>query len=287
MNYYRRHLGDYAKDTGFLTTYQHGVYALLLDWYYANEKAIPLAIVYRIVRARTGPEKASVDEVVSIFFDVSNAPGFAHSKRADLDISKYKFKSEANSLIALERECTKRARIVASLVVGSCESGEPSHKPLANSHKEQEQEQDQKLGEPTVPKVAAKKIQLNLPDWLPPSAWQDWHNFRNASKGWTHRARELSIAKLGRLREAGNDPVEVIEQSIECGWRGLFGLGNDRSITSQTGPTSKAGQAIQLLEAMKNEQRRSDSSGDATPALLGFGGDASGGTIRGDRPRVA
>ena len=135
MNYYKRHIGDYSKDTRWITTYQHGVYALLLDWYYSNERAIPLEIAYRIVSARSGPERRAVDEVLTSFFDLSKAPGFAHNKRADVDLSKYKVKSEANSLIAQERECTKRARNVEQNEGGSCSSGEPSHKPLATSHK--------------------------------------------------------------------------------------------------------------------------------------------------------
>jgi len=136
VNYYQRHLGDYAKDTGWLSTYQHGVFALLLDWYYANEKPIPLSIAYRVVKARSGPERRATDEVLLAFFDLNKEPGFAHNKHADDVLSKFKVKSEANSLIAKKRESTKRARNVQH----SCDSGEPSHKPLANSHKEQEQE---------------------------------------------------------------------------------------------------------------------------------------------------
>lgn len=132
MNYYKRHLGDYAKDTGWLTTYQHGVYALLLDWYYSNERPIPLDLVYRIVKARSGPERRAVDEVIAAFFDVTKQPGFAHNKHADIELSKYQAKRMANSLIAKERESTKRAQSV----VDSCGVGEPSHKPLAISHKE-------------------------------------------------------------------------------------------------------------------------------------------------------
>lgn len=131
MNYYKRHLGDYAKDTGWLSTYQHGAYVLFLDWYYSNEKPIPLELAYRIVKARSGPERKAVDEVLLAFFDLNKEPGFAHNKRADLDIAKYEVKSEVNSLIAQERESTKRARNVGE----ACSVGEPSHKPLATSHK--------------------------------------------------------------------------------------------------------------------------------------------------------
>ena len=31
MNYYERHLGDYARDAGHLSMLEHGAYALLLN----------------------------------------------------------------------------------------------------------------------------------------------------------------------------------------------------------------------------------------------------------------
>lgn len=61
-----------------------------------------------------------------------------------------------------------------------------------------------------------------LPDWLPASAWHEWHVFRNARKGWTATARKLSLRTLTDLHTAGHDPRAVIEQSIERGWTGLF-----------------------------------------------------------------
>jgi uncharacterized protein YdaU (DUF1376 family) len=51
MNYYERHLGDYAKDTGHLSLLEHGVYTLLLDRYYATESGIPEDQGHRIARA--------------------------------------------------------------------------------------------------------------------------------------------------------------------------------------------------------------------------------------------
>lgn len=103
MNYYERHLGDYSKDTRWLSTYQHGVYTLLLDWYYTHEKPIPLDIVFRIVQARSGPERKAAQEVIDTFFDVSKEAGFAHNKRADIDIAKYVVKCGTNSLNAKAR----------------------------------------------------------------------------------------------------------------------------------------------------------------------------------------
>lgn len=68
MNYYTRHLGDYARDTGHLSALEHGVYTLLLDRYYATEKPIPAALTYRVARATTEAERAAVDAVLAEFF---------------------------------------------------------------------------------------------------------------------------------------------------------------------------------------------------------------------------
>lgn len=62
-----------------------------------------------------------------------------------------------------------------------------------------------------------------LPDWLPANAWKDWADYRKAGKSpMTEKAKELSIRKLAELRALGHDPVRVIENAIEMGWRGLY-----------------------------------------------------------------
>jgi uncharacterized protein YdaU (DUF1376 family) len=68
MNYYKRHLGDYAKDAGHLTLLEHGAYTILLDRLYGSEKPVPEADVYRVTRAATKPERDAVDAVLREFF---------------------------------------------------------------------------------------------------------------------------------------------------------------------------------------------------------------------------
>lgn len=68
MNYYERHLGDYAKDTAHLSMLEHGAYTLLLDRYYATEQGIPADQAHRVARARTKEEKEAVDVVLEEFF---------------------------------------------------------------------------------------------------------------------------------------------------------------------------------------------------------------------------
>lgn len=90
MNYYERHLGDYAKDTGHLTLLEHGVYTILLDRYYGTEEGIPDDQAHRIARARTEEERQAVDSILREFFHKEQKPnGICWvNKRADEEIAK-------------------------------------------------------------------------------------------------------------------------------------------------------------------------------------------------------
>lgn len=68
MNYYERHLGDYARATLHLSLLEHGVYSILLDRYYSTEQPIPAGQVYRVALARTRAERRAVDAVLQEFF---------------------------------------------------------------------------------------------------------------------------------------------------------------------------------------------------------------------------
>lgn len=92
--------------------------------------------------------------------------------------------------------------------------------------------------EPSVtpkPRAKAAAVEVALPDWLPPDAWRAWceHRIGAAPRKWTQRAAELTIRKLGELRDQGHDPQAVIDQSIMAGWSGLFAVKEDRTAVRQ------------------------------------------------------
>lgn len=107
MNYYERHLGDYARDTAHLSMLEHGAYGLLLDRYYATEAGIPADQVHRIARARSKEEKAAVDVVLSEFFVLDS--GCWRSKRCDIEISRYQ-ESEPDREAKRENEKERQRR---------------------------------------------------------------------------------------------------------------------------------------------------------------------------------
>ena len=87
MNYYRRYVGSYMKKTMRLSMTDHGAYGLLLDYYYSEEKPIPLDMeeVFVICRAIRPDDRKAVQKVLAGHFE-RRADGF-HNERADEEIA--------------------------------------------------------------------------------------------------------------------------------------------------------------------------------------------------------
>lgn len=105
MNFYKRYIGDYMRDTAHLSLLEHGAYTVLLDTMYATEKTLPsgLDALYRLCRATTRSEREAVKTVAEQFFPV-NGDGTRHNNRADHEIAKRGDQSDTNRRIAVERE---------------------------------------------------------------------------------------------------------------------------------------------------------------------------------------
>ncbi|SMC29931.1 Uncharacterized conserved protein YdaU, DUF1376 family [Andreprevotia lacus DSM 23236] len=68
MNYYKRHIGDYLKDTAHLSLLEHGIYMRLLDVYYTREAGIPDGQAARLIGARGEDELAALQAVLGEYF---------------------------------------------------------------------------------------------------------------------------------------------------------------------------------------------------------------------------
>lgn len=243
MNFYKHHIGDYAAATAHLSILEDGAYSRLLRIYYRDESPLPvdLKAVQRLAGARSKDEREAVGVVLEEFFTLEG-DGW-HSKRADEEIARANAQAETNRRIAEEREARRRETKQARQEHESCNESSASREPSQTPDTRQEQ------GIASQSKGGAKK--LALPPWLDSAAWNDWHAFRNSRKGWTARARELSLRKLSQLHAEGHDPRTVIEQSIERGWTGLFAPHEERSHA-----TDRRLSAVERVEANIERARR-------------------------------
>lgn len=81
MNGVYWHFGDYYKDTQGLSPRQHGIYRLLLDWYYMHEKPLPDRLPFARMNIRSRSDRAETYNLLAAYFDKRD-DGW-HHKRAD------------------------------------------------------------------------------------------------------------------------------------------------------------------------------------------------------------
>lgn len=217
MIYYKHYIGDYQRHTGHLTLVQDGAYRRMMDHYYSTEEPLPASpdALYRICGAMEKKEREAVDFIAKSFF--TEVAGHLHHQRIDEEIS-----------IAQE----KIANLKANAQAGGKESGKKRASKIeanASSNAQADDEAKTNISHKSIVNSKSKDLQkpialAALPPWLSESVWLDWVSYRKSIKApLTQKAAELCIQKLDVLKSAGNDPKEVINQSIMSGkWTGLF-----------------------------------------------------------------
>jgi hypothetical protein len=227
VNYYKRHIGDYAAATRHLSLLEHGVYAVLLDVYYSSEKPLPLELraVQRLVSAKSDDERAAVEVVLSEFF--TQADDGWHQTRCDEEIAHKQEKGEINkiqgklggrptlitdSVIPDNPNASLEKRSGIKLVSPPETDTNPSHKPIANSHYSGISDEIPTSGKPDLPQCPHLAL-IDLfgrccPD-LPqpkPELWdgKDADNMRARWK-WVLTAKKRSGARYAETREEALD----------------------------------------------------------------------------------
>lgn len=82
--------------------------------------------------------------------------------------------------------------------------------------------------DPSITTISSTRARKDdEPEWLPLEAWDEFEAMRKAKGSrtpYTPGARKLAIQTLAKLRDAGSNPAEVLEQSVLNGWSGLFAI---------------------------------------------------------------
>lgn len=84
-------------------------------------------------------------------------------------------------------------------------------------------------GSSTQSKVKYSKVDNNiLPAWINKDTWNNFLEMRKKKRAIpTERAKHLLIKELEKLKNGGNDPNRVLEQSIMRNYTGVFPLKNN------------------------------------------------------------
>lgn len=217
------YIGDYLRDTGRLTTVQHGAYLLLLMDYWINgpppDDNKQLAAI-----TKCSPKVwFMMRQKLQHLFNISE--GVWRHKRVDEE------KRKTAQTIDKYKERSKKGN-EAKRLKGILEGG------LKGTAKESFKAPPSPSPSPTHLKSKAKSKTLanevELPDWLQKEIWNSWVAHRlDIKKPMTQHAANLVIENLRKLKEEGNDPELVIKQSIIGGYPGLYALKNTQQRNNQ------------------------------------------------------
>lgn len=267
MNYYERHLGDYAKDTANLSQGQVGAYDLLLDYYYATEAPLPAEKdeLYAITRARDSAERKNTDKVLSKFFKLTDE-GYVKG-RVEEEIARYRAKCEKAAASANKR--WGRCERISERNANAYANALPTHdERICVSHAHHTPDTNKKQKQ----KIAPSGVNFGE---VSPQVVADFTAHRKAM-----RAPITQTALDGIRREAtkaGMSLESALAMSCARGWRGFKAEWVDEG-RARAGPAAAPGKtmtAIQKLEAMKHGLAdNGNSDGLPETPLLGFGANA-------------
>lgn len=230
MNYYKRHLGDYAKKAGRLSMLQHGSYTLLIDACYDREQFPTRDEAIEWTWASSTAEVEAVEFVLRKFFTLED--GLYVQKRIQEEITEYHEKAETNKRIALERE-TKRRENNTNRAQGVNEAP-PNHEPITTNQ------------EPVTKGRAPRKRNapppaIDRPDDVAEQVWADWVQLR------TKKRAGVSLTAISGARSEAAKAGVTLERflAIWCA-RGSQGLDADWiKPNERAGPSASAAQALE------------------------------------------
>jgi uncharacterized protein YdaU (DUF1376 family) len=111
MHYYQHHIGDFIKDTSFLTNEEIGIYLKLIWLYYDTEKPLPNNLFELGMKTGTRDNTEMLSGLLEMFFSFHSVEDCWHHNRCDKEISHYKQQlttaSKAGKASALKRAMNK------------------------------------------------------------------------------------------------------------------------------------------------------------------------------------
>jgi uncharacterized protein YdaU (DUF1376 family) len=224
MHYYQHHIGDFIKDTSYLTNEEVGIYLKLLWLYYDTEQPLTKQLFSLSMKVNARENEVTVQGILDMFFQELD-DGWHHT-RCDKEIAEYRAKidtaSKAGKASAAKRVFNDRSTTVQPTI---------NHKPLTINHK------------------PIKNI--TPPSGVDVSLWEDYLKVRKAAK------KPLTETALkGLVREATKAKMslsDVLQTCCENSWVGFKAEWLNKSVTTHDKPAQKWDASIDGLVAKGKE----------------------------------
>ena len=239
MHYYQHHIGDFIKDTSFLTNEEIGIYLKLIWLYYDTEKPLPNNLFQLGMKTGSRDDQVNLEGLLGMFFVLDMENQCWHHTRCDKEIAHYKQQlttaSKAGKASALKRAMSKsptgveQALDERSTEVQPTNNQEPitiNHKPIKENKKGSRLSQDwflsKSMGEWATqerPDLDVRQVAEQFKDYWIAQAGQkgvklDW------DATWRNWVRNTKAVKpnpydIGRLTVASKNEPNLALLKIE------------------------------------------------------------------------
>lgn len=217
MHYYKFNIADYRKDTGHLSTIEHGIYRQLIDWYYLDEQPIPEENQVVIRRLRLGSDEVIfLQNVLSDFF-VLGKTGWTH-RRIEGEIKDYAEQAEKNKNNGKLGGRPKKTQSVISGLPNDSQNN-PNHKPLTINHKPIEKPNRGLRLQPTfcMPDEWSQFCEQERPELIPQKVFNQFKDYWISQAGqkgvkldwfatWRNWVRSTTVPK--------SNPADIVRLTV-------------------------------------------------------------------------
>ena len=201
MHYYQHHIGDFIKDTNFLTNEEVGIYLNMLWLYYDTEKPLPNSLFQISMKVNARDKEELIEGLLNMFFALQD--GAWHHKRCDKEIEQY-HKQVQTASKAGKASAAKRAQNRDGSEVQRPFNDRSTTEQLTNNHK---------------PITNKDKGLASKPDDVSDQIWSDFLRVRKA-----HNAPLTKTAFARLITESVQAKMsleDVLKLCIEKNWRGF------------------------------------------------------------------
>lgn len=242
MNYYERHLGDYARDTSHLSMLEHGAFTLLLDRYYSSEQPIPAAQAHRLARARTKEEQKAVDAVLDEFFKLIGDAWV--NTRVEAEIAKKESKTKAARENGRNGGRPRKTHVAYENITQEKPTGFPLG--YENTTQEKAHQSPDTSNQTPVTKEEGEPRKRSahpvMPDGVDQQVWSDWIALRKAKRAPV--TQTVIDGAMGEAAKAGMTLEDFLRVWCSRGSQGLEAAWlkpNERTATAtRTQPQPKS-----------------------------------------------
>jgi len=223
MHFYTHHIGDYNRDTPYLSLVEHGAYRVLMDLYYVAERPLKanMDLLCRVCKCNSEIERDAVALVVENFF--VERDGLLFHKRIDGEIENYKRHAELSAQAGRRSGEVRRAKKTPSIQTNAPSNGKRTtvHDPLNGNANETQTNVELTINHKPLTNNKEEAALLPFGSEEFRKTWSDWKTHRKEKRQKLTPSTEIS--QLKKLSEMGESrAIAALRNSIEKGYQGIF-----------------------------------------------------------------